>query len=113
MSIAASKVPLLNRKLKEERRFWLERLSCRPDVSGLPPDHPKSRSSIADPDSIEFRIEGDLFDSLMKLTREGPFLVYTTLMAALKIPTVGTVSAVSLSPNARARIATAAFGSLS
>ena len=29
------------------------------------------------------------------------------------LPTVGTVSAVSLSPNARARIATAAFGSLS
>ncbi|MDP9122607.1 MAG: amino acid adenylation domain-containing protein, partial [Acidobacteriota bacterium] len=85
MSGAEPEVSMMGRRLKQERDYWLERLSAERGLASLPADHPRPgrrpvRSAVA---AIE--VPDDLFRGLARITGSGPFLVYTTLCATLEV----------------------------
>ncbi len=86
----------INKKTKNESRpilfdadriaardYWLHRLADAPRTPCLEPEAPR-RPGVA---SVEepWIIDGALFQALKKLSGGGPFLLYTTVMAALKV----------------------------
>ena len=76
---------VLDQRMKEQRGYWTQRLS-----RGLMPRHLPLAGSrpAAGPESrdrIELEVPPDVDEALTRLTGGGPFLLYTTLMAALKV----------------------------
>ena len=72
-------------KLKEEKDYWLKRLSRDLGVSNFPLDFERSNSFSAEKDSVALELSGDLYEQLMKLTGRSSFLVYVALLTAWKI----------------------------
>lgn len=88
MGNTGSDLLIFDRRLTEEREYWLHQLSGEGVESGhLLSDTQASRSSedANRTDSVALDISGDIYQSLSRLTRNGPFLLYTTLLAGLKI----------------------------
>jgi amino acid adenylation domain-containing protein len=86
MGNTGSDLLIFDRKLTEEREYWLHRLSPgAEEPARLLCDYPRSSTRAAETDSIALDLEGETYQSLSRLTRSGPFLLYTTLLAALKI----------------------------
>jgi amino acid adenylation domain-containing protein len=86
MGNTGSDLLIFDRRLMEEREYWLHRLSRdAAQPAHLLCDYPRSSTHAAEADSVELHIEGEAYRSLSRLTRNGPFLLYTTLLAALKI----------------------------
>ena len=78
-------VILFDRQLIEERNYWRDKLGRELGVSGLRPDFQRSNSFLMRTGVVPLRLEGELYDRLCKLTGNGPFLIYTTLLTALKV----------------------------
>lgn len=77
---------VLNEKLIEERGYWLDRLESMPESATLPLTNPHATDQLANEWSeTTFKISDSTYDRLANLTAQGPFLLYTTLLAALKI----------------------------
>src|SRR5687768_16496850 len=85
MSDAGSSLLIFDQKLKDERQYWVNRVSRDPSESNLCLDYPRGASYSSRRETFEFRIEGDTCHRLIQLTGNGSFLIYTTLLSSLKI----------------------------
>ena len=85
MSVTGSKILVFDRRMKEERDYWVARLSGETNLSNLRLDYSRSGSYSGDIDTVEVSLPKEVCRKLTELTGGGSFLLYTTLMAALKI----------------------------
>lgn len=85
MERKASERVILNRKLKEERDYWIKRLSPKIGNSNLPSDFRRSKVYSNKKDSVEVKLVGAPYHKLIKLTDSSSFLLYTTLLTVLNI----------------------------
>ena len=85
MKGARSELITFDRKLLEEREYWINRLSHDIETTNLRLDFLRPVNYTTQKDAIEITLAVDLFQKLEKLTSGGPFLLYTTLMSALII----------------------------
>ena len=85
MSNSESELLVFDRKMLEARDYWAERLSLVARRGVLKLDYPRSSPSVAEIDSHCVRLSDDLFAKITTLTGGSEFLLYTTLMTALKI----------------------------
>jgi amino acid adenylation domain-containing protein len=77
---------ILDEKLLEERDYWLNKLS--PDLvpAYLPFSYRRSAARGGDNwQTFDLCIAGDTYEKLMQLTSQGSFLIYTTLLATMKV----------------------------
>src|ERR1051325_7694348 len=80
-----SKIIIFDDKLIEERDYWIAKLSRDTEPSNLRLDYQRPGTYSGMKDSVPLIIGGELYSKLNSLTGNGSFLLYTTLMAALKI----------------------------
>jgi hypothetical protein len=85
MNDTASEIVVFDTKLKEERDFWISRLSSVKARAGLLPDFKRPTHDSGARAVIEISIGGELFRELDALTGGSPFLLYAALMAAMKV----------------------------
>ena len=85
VSDASSEVVIFDRNLIMERDYWIKNLSQEIAASNLRLDYERPASYSAHADVVEISLTDDLYERLIKLTGNGDFLLYTTLMAALKV----------------------------
>jgi amino acid adenylation domain-containing protein len=86
MQKTGSKLMIFDRQMIEERTYWVERLSKERDSSNLWLDYPRRQIvSYDDNEGIGFSISGAVHEKLIKLTGDSLFLIYTTVMAGLKV----------------------------
>jgi len=85
MMKGAKRVLVLDRKLLEEKNYWVAVSSAEIEPSNLHLDYHRPELYSAAIDKVKVNITGEVYDRLMQLAGDGPFLLYTTLMAALKI----------------------------
>jgi len=85
MSEPKLKRQLLDSRLKEQKDFWVKKLSVDIGPSGLMLDHDRPAGFLPDKDHAELSLRPESQQKLMSLTRNSPFLIYATLMAALKV----------------------------
>src|SRR5437868_5882624 len=85
MTVTGPNLVVFDRKLLEERAYWVKKLSGLDGKSGLRLDHSRSAGCAYAVDVVEIDLDGELYRKLSELTGNGSFLMYTTLMAALKI----------------------------
>ncbi|MEN3328613.1 MAG: hypothetical protein V7638_3420 [Acidobacteriota bacterium] len=85
MSEPKLKRQLLDSRLKEQKDFWVEKLSVDIGPSGLMLDHDRPAGFLPDKGHVELSLRPESQQKLMSLTRNSPFLIYATLMAALKV----------------------------
>src|SRR5215213_9155427 len=71
-----------NRKLKEEKEYWVDRLSS---VRGLAHLKPDQSAPAADRDKFTFTFSPDLLPKLVKLTGDSQLLLYAAMLGALKV----------------------------
>src|SRR5215213_2522567 len=85
MSNPKPEILFFDRKLIEERDYWVDRLAEVSDLSTLRFDHQRGGQFDGRNEVIGLDLSGELCARLLKLTNNGPFLLYTSLMSALKI----------------------------
>ncbi|MCI0491103.1 MAG: amino acid adenylation domain-containing protein, partial [Blastocatellia bacterium] len=71
--------------LTEQRDYWMEKLSGQIGYSNLRPDYSRPKEYAYSRGAAPVEIAGELYRKLKELTSDSPFLLYTTLMAALKV----------------------------
>ncbi len=76
-------VLIFDTKLKAERDYWLQRLAAVSTTSLLTPDYQRHGSDARE--SIEIVVPAELNQQVCALAGGSPFLLYTVLMAALKV----------------------------
>ena len=79
------KILALSRELTEEREFWLAKLSHEPEPASLTLDFDRPAQYSTSKETVRLRLPGAIIQSLDKLTGDSPFLIYTALLAALKV----------------------------
>jgi amino acid adenylation domain-containing protein len=84
MSADKPKLTVFDKKKKEEKDYWVRRLSREVGPSGLPPDFTNGRRGV-ERQRVEFSLPDELHEKLLKVTGASPFLLYTSLMAAAKL----------------------------
>src|SRR6185503_11872256 len=83
---AKSEIAVLSTHLLAEKNYWLRKLkSCEIPDGSLRLDFPRSLVFSGREASIDFNLNGESFQQLKDLTGNGLFLMYTALMATLKI----------------------------
>ncbi|HVF90509.1 MAG TPA: amino acid adenylation domain-containing protein [Blastocatellia bacterium] len=85
MSNTKPEIVFFDRKLIEERDYWVDKLAGFSESETLRFDHQRGGQFNGRNDAIDLNLSAELCGKLMKLTNNGPFLLYTTLMSALKI----------------------------
>ena len=75
---------ILDRRLEAERDYWVGRLTPQPQPTTLLSDYARPAGKSFGTDRVEFTLSDDTVAKLTGLTGGGDFLLYTTLMAALK-----------------------------
>ncbi len=86
----ARRIMTLDRELKEERDYWINRLTGDKEASniGLDYERPASYSSqsySSQRQKLDIELPEEVVERMAKLTSNSTLLVYTVLMAALKI----------------------------
>ncbi|MET0623228.1 MAG: condensation domain-containing protein, partial [Pyrinomonadaceae bacterium] len=76
---------ILTTALKEERDYWLSRLSGELGGGDLPTDFKRSKVYSAKRGEVAIPLPEDLGRRLLAFAKDSSFLTYTTLMAALKV----------------------------
>ncbi len=83
---AATPAPFVfDRQALEDRGYWIQRLSEPFEAVGLAEDFRRLPETSAKAAECFFRVDGDLFDRLQRLTKGGPFLLNTTLVSVLSL----------------------------
>ena len=85
MSEIKSKRQLFDSRLKEQKDFWVKKLSHEVGFSGLRLDHDRPGTFLGDKDHIELPLAAETQQKLLRLTGSSPILIYSTLMAVLKV----------------------------
>ncbi|MGA9773581.1 MAG: amino acid adenylation domain-containing protein [Blastocatellia bacterium] len=85
ISDAKPDIVIFDRKMREEKQFWITRLSEEIGDSSLRLDHPRPAIYSGTTSVLELTLDAETYQSLHRLTNDGPFLIYTTLMTALQI----------------------------
>jgi amino acid adenylation domain-containing protein len=85
MNSVQTKIPTFDRELKEDRDYWVEKQSRGVGLSNLRLDYDRPAAGDSEIDVIEINLPESLTEKLVKMTGDSPFLVYTVLLAALKI----------------------------
>src|SRR5690242_2540439 len=78
-----SDILIFDTKLKAERDYWLQRLAGVSTASVLTPDYQRHGSDA--PERIEIVVPAELSRQVCALAGGSPFLLYTILLAALKV----------------------------
>jgi hypothetical protein len=76
---------ILTAGLKQERDFWMNKLSGELFTSPLIPDFQRSKVYSLKADHFETTLPVESSRRLFQMTGGSPFLLYATLMAALKV----------------------------
>src|SRR5215469_2765703 len=85
MSSGSMDVIIFDREMIEEKTYWNTRLRDNFEFAALRLDRPRPGSYAEPVENMPIRIEGQLYDRLIKLTSGKPLLLYATLMAGLRI----------------------------
>jgi amino acid adenylation domain-containing protein len=85
MSTVKTKVPIFDNKLKEARDYWIKKLSREIEPSTLRTDFESPADAATQAQAFRVTLPADLSHKLTRLTGDSPFLLYTALMAALKV----------------------------
>src|SRR5215471_1824580 len=85
MKSAMSELVVFDEEMREARQYWLDQLVKLPAESGICLDYNRPTSFEQAACTQEIVFAGRLFQRLSDLTGGGAFLVYTTLLAALKV----------------------------
>jgi amino acid adenylation domain-containing protein len=80
-----SDIVIFDTKLKAERDYWLKRVASVTTTSGLLPDYQRNGSELKEKAIVEIVVPRELSLKVCALVGGSPFLLYTTLMAALKV----------------------------
>ncbi|MEW6736579.1 MAG: amino acid adenylation domain-containing protein, partial [Acidobacteriota bacterium] len=75
----------LDLQLNQDMQYWVEKLSKVIGRSNLNLDHHRPAIYSGNKNSVELDISGELYDKLSSITGNRSFLIYTILMAVLKI----------------------------
>ena len=78
-----SDIVIFDTKLKAERDYWLQRLASVSTTSGLAPDYQRYGGDTSE--SVDVVVPRELSQQVCALAGSSPFLLYTVLMAALKV----------------------------
>ena len=76
---------ILTTRLKEERDYWVSRVSGEIGNSNLALDFKRLKVYSKKNETAEIELPAEVAQRLVAFTNDSPFLIYTTLMAALKI----------------------------
>ena len=85
MSVADLEVTIFDTKLKEERDYWIERLSFEQELSNVGLDHDRPSEYSPVKQVVEVCLSGPDFQRLVELTSRSPVLLNATLMAAVSV----------------------------
>src|ERR1051325_9978112 len=85
MSVADVEVTIFDTKLKEERDYWIKRLSFERELSNLMLDHDRPAEYSPVKQVVEVRLPEKDFQKLVGLTSKSPVLLNATLMAAISV----------------------------
>ncbi len=85
MSVVEPRMLVFDQKMKDERDYWVGKLSGRTEPANLRLDYPRPESYSAVVDTVEVNLPEAVCQKLAQLTGNGPFLLYTTLMSALMV----------------------------
>jgi len=76
---------IFDRKTKGQQEYWVKQLSREIDSSNIALDYPRPRTYSGETEVVAFELTPDVYRRLIDLVRDGDFLLYTTLLAALKV----------------------------
>src|SRR5947207_4156733 len=82
---AGPEILIFDRKMREAKSYWLEKLSGPIGEPNLRLDYERPAHYSTEKGVVSVRLDGALYQKLCKLTGEKPFLIYAALMAALKV----------------------------
>jgi amino acid adenylation domain-containing protein len=85
MSARGVKIPTFDRKLKEGKDYWVNKLSGKIEPSNLRLNYERPVTYQAKTDTVKVFLPGELQTKLARLTANSPMLVYAAILAALKI----------------------------
>ena len=85
MSVADLEVTIFDTKLKEERDYWIERLSFEQELSNVGLDHDRPSEYSPVKQVVEVCLSGPDYQRLVELTSRSPVLLNATLMAAVSV----------------------------
>src|SRR5438128_987031 len=85
MSEAKADILVFDRRLVEERNYWVERLHASGGPSNIQLDYPRPDIYNGQKAIFNASLGGEVYQKLKKLTGDGAFLLYATQMAALKV----------------------------
>jgi amino acid adenylation domain-containing protein len=85
MSIAKPEHLIFDAKLKDERDYWVEKLSGERGESNLKLDFNRPAGDDGPQEVVPIAVPGAVYEKLVKVTGDVDLLVYTFLLAALKV----------------------------
>src|ERR1044072_8440791 len=85
MSVADLEVTIFDTRLKEERDYWIRRLSFEREISNVMLDHDRPIEYSPVKQMVEICLSGTDFQRLVELTNRSPVLLNATLMAAVSV----------------------------
>ena len=86
MSVLGRDILVFDRQLIEERDYWVKKLSETEAGPAIRPDHHRrARAHYREYDAVAADLDGYLHSGIIELTNNGNFLLYVTLVAALKV----------------------------
>lgn len=80
-----SDIVIFDTKLKAERDYWVKRVASVTTASGLLHDYQRNGSEVREKAIVEIAVPRELSLKVCALAGGSPFLLYTILMAALKV----------------------------
>jgi amino acid adenylation domain-containing protein len=83
--MSGSEVRILSEYLQEEKDYWLGKLAGDLAYAGLPADSARAPGGTRHATLFSFDLKGDTYEKLMKAGNGSAPLVFTTLVAALKV----------------------------
>src|SRR5262245_28446680 len=80
-----SSLIVFDRELIEEGNYWVENLLRRGSAANLTPDYSRPAAFSPEKQTIETPFTEELVQAVSTLTRNGDFLLYTVVVAAINI----------------------------
>src|SRR5882724_2106848 len=85
MSASKAEFVIFDQKTREDRDYWIRQLSNPPCEPYLPLDGLRLSGVSREESVLSLQVDGEIYSRLIELTGDGSFLLFTTLLTALKI----------------------------